>query len=120
MDALYGRDFSLNNLPQGVLDYIDDHFGPLNVDTVAQAIHFAPYRVITNHKGFNDYVIPPVQLRENCTFPVFHVHGEENGLVSPRTPAISSKVLEDCDVQRFESPDAYPGGNGMTQDIRTC
>ena len=29
MDALYGRDFSVNNLPPKVLDYIDDHFGPL-------------------------------------------------------------------------------------------
>ncbi len=105
MDALYGRDFSLNNLPQGVLDYIDDHFGPLNVDTVAQAIHFAHNRVITNHKGFNDYVTP-VQLRENCTFPVFHVHGEENGLVSPRTPDHFQKVLEDCDV-RFNGREGF-------------
>ena len=41
MDALYGRDFNVNNLPSKVLDYIDDHFGPLNIDTVSQAIHFA-------------------------------------------------------------------------------
>ncbi len=114
MDALYGRDFSVNNLPQGVLDYIDDHFGPLNVDTVSQAIHFAHNRVITNRTGFNEYVTPQ-QLRARYDFPILHVHGKENGLVSWRTPRHFRKVLRDAD-ERFDSRAAmqirmYPAGH---------
>jgi cholesterol oxidase len=105
MDALYGRDFNVNNLPSKVLDYIDDHFGPLNVDTVSQAIHFAKFRTITNCRGFNDYVVPE-SLREKFRFPVLHVHGRANGLVSRQTPQHFGKVLRDCD-ERFERPGAF-------------
>mgnify|MGYP006146245995 CR=1 FL=1 len=41
MDALYGRDFNVNNVPDAMLECIDDHFGPLNIETVSQAVHFA-------------------------------------------------------------------------------
>ena len=105
MDALYGRDFSLNNLPAKVLDYIDDHFGPLNIETVSQAIHFARFRTITNRHGFNDYVRPD-RLREKFRFPILHVHGLENGLVSKDTPEYFHKVLKNCDG-RFESERAF-------------
>ena len=43
MDALYGRDFSVKNMSPRMLDYIDDHFGPLSIETVSQAIHFARF-----------------------------------------------------------------------------
>ena len=76
MDALYGRDFNVNNLPAKVLDYIDDQFGPLSIDTVSQAIHFARFRTITNTRGFNDYVTPE-SLRAKFRFPILHVHGRE-------------------------------------------
>jgi cholesterol oxidase len=105
MDALYGRDFNVNNLPSKVLDYIDDHFGPLNIDTVSQAVHFARFRMITNTRGFNDYVTPE-RLREKFRFPILHVHGLENGLISEQTPRHFGKVLKDSDA-RFESPRAY-------------
>ncbi|NPC56320.1 alpha/beta fold hydrolase [Caenimonas soli] len=105
MDALYGRDFNVNNLPPKVLDYIDDHFGPMNVDTVSQAIHFARYRTITNCRGFNDYVTPE-SLREKFRFPILHVHGQQNGLVSDETPTHFGKVLKDSDP-RFGDLDAF-------------
>lgn len=105
MDALYGRDFNVNNLPSKVLDYIDDHFGPLNIDTVSQAIHFARLRTITNRHGFNDYVRPD-RLRDKLRFPIFHVHGMQNGLISRRTPQHFQKVLTDCD-SRFKSDEAF-------------
>jgi cholesterol oxidase len=105
MDALYGRDFNVNNLPQGVLDYIDDHFGPLSIDTVSQAIHFARVQSITDRQGFNDYVRPD-RLRERFLFPVFHVHGRQNGLVSKQTPEHFRKVLTDSDG-KFGSQRAF-------------
>ena len=105
MDALYGRDFNVNNLPAKVLDYIDDQFGPLSIDTVSQAIHFARFRKITNTRGFNDYVTPE-SLRAKFRFPILHVHGRENGLISAQTPKHFGKALRDCDA-RFESERAF-------------
>lgn len=105
MDAMYGRDFSVNNLSQGMLDHIDDHFGPLSVETVSQAIHFARFRTITDKHGFNAYVTPQ-KLRDNFTFPVFHVHGDENGLASRRTAEHFQKVLQDS-AERFDDKAAF-------------
>ena len=105
MDALYGRDFNVNNVSSKMLDYIDDHFGPLSIETVSQAIHFAHFRTITNRRGFNDYVRPD-RLRDQLRFPMLHVHGRDNGLVSRQTPGHFQKVLTDCDG-RFESRDAF-------------
>lgn len=114
MDALYGRDFNVNNLPDRMLDHIDDHFGPLSIETVSQAIHFARLRAITTREGFNDFVRPD-RLREKLRFPIMHVHGRQNGLASRRTPERFREVLTDCDA-RFESTRAflhkeYPAGH---------
>jgi choline dehydrogenase-like flavoprotein len=91
MDALYGRDFNLADahgeqlLDDRVLEYIDDLFGPLSIETVSQAIHFARSQVITNRFGRNEYV-----LRRNLarwTFPTLSIHGGENGLSDVATLA---------------------------------
>jgi cholesterol oxidase len=90
MDALYGRDFSLADrrgealLSDQVLEYIDDLFGPLSIDTVAQAIHFARSEVITNRFGRNEYVLPANLLRR-WTFPTLSIHGVDNGLADVAT-----------------------------------
>jgi choline dehydrogenase-like flavoprotein/alpha-beta hydrolase superfamily lysophospholipase len=90
MDALYGRDFSLADrngnplLADTVLDYIDDLFGPLSIETVAQAINFARTGLITNQSGRNEYVLPMNMLR-SWTFPTLSIHGEDNGLADVAT-----------------------------------
>lgn len=92
MDALYGRDFSLadkNGIPllsAEVLDYIDDLFGPLNMETVAQAIHFARAELVTNRAGRNEYVLP-LNLWRRWLFPTASIHGTENGLADVATLA---------------------------------
>lgn len=94
MDALYGRDFNVMNLTKKMLDYIDDHFGPLSIETVSQAVHFARVRAITTKDGFNEFIRPD-RVRHAFTFPVMHVHGRSNGLASNRTPERFRQVLED-------------------------
>ena len=85
MDALYGRDFNLADeggtqlLNNRVLEYIDDLFGPLSIETVAQVIHFARSQVITNRAGRNEYVLPR-NLITRWTFPTACVQGADNGL----------------------------------------
>jgi cholesterol oxidase len=92
MDLLYGRDFALANVGQPVLDFIDDHFGPLNMDTVAQAVHFARCHEITDWQGASLYLDSLAKsLALLSAFPVLSLHGEDNGLCS----AESAELLKD-------------------------
>ena len=79
MDALYGRDFNALNMSAGMLDAIDDHFGPMNLASVSQAIHFARWRCLTDQHG-NPVYVTPARMACAFTFPCLYVHGEENGL----------------------------------------
>ncbi|WP_431101333.1 alpha/beta fold hydrolase [Roseateles noduli] len=92
MDLLYGRDFAIGNVDQAVLAFIDDHFGPLNMDTVAQAIHFARCHEITDWQGASVYLDSLAKsLALLKAFPVLSLHGEDNGLCS----ADSAELLKD-------------------------
>ncbi|UXH78854.1 GMC family oxidoreductase N-terminal domain-containing protein [Roseateles amylovorans] len=92
MDLLYGRDFAVTNVGQPVLDFIDDHFGPLNMDTVAQAVHFARCHEITDWQGASVYLDSLAKsLAMLRAFPVLSLHGEDNGLCS----AESAELLRD-------------------------
>jgi hypothetical protein len=95
MDALYGRDFNVENLSKRTLHAIDDLFGPLSTDTVAQAIHFARLGVITNRAGRNVFVTRR-NLRERWTpkRPTLSIHGVDNGLYDISTLARMTKLFK--------------------------
>ncbi|GGC91063.1 alkaline phosphatase D family protein [Chelatococcus reniformis] len=95
MDALYGRDFNVANMEPLMLRHIDEHFGPLNLKTVATTVHFARYAVMTDYKGQNTYVSRR-QFRENWPFPTFSLHGGANGLSHVSTVDRMHKVLSDA------------------------
>lgn len=97
IDALYGKTFSLANVSDEVLDCIDDFFGPLNVETVSQVIHFARFKAITNRRGVNRFVIP-LRLKKRLTFPMLAIHGEHNGLSDVATLAHLREVLSDAGI----------------------
>lgn len=81
MDALYGRDFNIRELDQPVLDFIDDHFGPLSLNTLSQALHLARNGFISDRHGTNRYVTQPhLKLALDKLDKMMSVHGEENGL----------------------------------------
>jgi len=85
MDALYARDFSLANIEDRTLDAIADLFGPLNLDTVAQAIHFARRNTITDRTG-RPFVATASVLRERWPLRgTVSIHGSKNGLVDVKT-----------------------------------
>jgi choline dehydrogenase-like flavoprotein/pimeloyl-ACP methyl ester carboxylesterase len=94
MDALYGRDFSLTNVDRDVLKYIDDLFGPLSIETVSQAIHFARLQQVTNRAGRNAFVSRS-NFRDRWGFPTLSIHGEENGLADVATLARMKAFLQD-------------------------
>lgn len=93
MDALYGRDFELPNVDQPVLEHIDDFFGPYNLETLGQAIHFARLKTITNQDGRNPYV-SSAKLRARWTFPTLSIHGTNNGLSDVATLSRMQTILD--------------------------
>lgn len=102
MDALYGRDFNAENMDPGTLEAIDDLFGPINLDTVSQTIHFARFNSITNQRGRGEFV-----TREKLTtrwkgIPTLAIHGRDNGLADVHTQVMLKRAMEDAGVP-FES-----------------
>lgn len=84
MDLLYGATFRLAQVDDAVLDRLDDFFGAPNLDTLAQAIHFARCRAITDQAGVSRF-IDAARIFERLRFPMLHVHGSRNGLVDVST-----------------------------------
>ena len=97
MDALYGRTFGLQKMRSHTLEHIDDFFGPLNVETVSQVLHFAMVNCVTDSRGINRYVTP-ARVKERLSFPMMSIHGENNGLADPATMAIMKKMLDQAGV----------------------
>lgn len=85
MDMLYGRDFSAENLHPDTLNAIDDLFGPMHLDTVAQTIHFARYNVITNQRGEGEFFTLGRLKKRWTVANTFAFHGADNGLVDAST-----------------------------------
>ena len=104
MDALYARDFSVTNIPDSTLEYIADLFGPLNLDTVSQAIHFVRYDKITNAAGRSTFVNRAnLQARwaKNAGTGIEYtmsIHGAENGLVDKETLKRMYRLMEDAGI----------------------
>ena len=104
LDALFGRTFSANNLLPDTLEAIDDFFGPINLDTVAQTIHFARLDVITNQRGRGEFVTRErLKKRWGC-IPTLALHGADNGLTHPYTLQLLAKTLGDVGVPLTTHP----------------
>jgi len=102
MDLLYGRDFAIKNVDQPVFDFIDDHFGPLNMDTVAQAVNFARSNEITDWRGASVYLDDQAKtLALLQSFKVMSVHGQDNGLCQSESGEITA------DLYRQVAPGRY-------------
>ena len=109
MDALYGRDFNAANLSDATLAAIDDLFGAINLDTVAQTIHFTRCNAITSQQGRGEYVTRR-HLRERWgAIPTLALHGRENGLVDVGTQNLLGRRLAEAGVPvEVKSPDVWP------------
>lgn len=102
MDLLYGRDFALKNVDQPVFDFIDDHFGPLNMDTVAQAVNFARSNEITDWRGASVYLDDlSKSLALLQAFPVLSVHGQDNGLCQAESGELTADHYEHVAPGRY-------------------
>lgn len=96
MDALYGRDFNVKNMSGDMLRHINDHFGALSIKTVTQTMHFARYSTITDRTGYNRFVSRNTLDNANWDFPVFSIHGGNNGLSDVTTVDRMRQILTDA------------------------
>lgn len=93
LDALYSRAFTLANLEPATLDALEDLFGPLNLDTVSQAVHFARYNRITNGAGRNCFTTVDRVRRFWPRGGTLSIHGEDNGMVDLQTLSEMSQLM---------------------------
>jgi pimeloyl-ACP methyl ester carboxylesterase len=96
MDALYGRDFNVKNMSGEMLRHINDHFGALSLKTVSQTMHFARYNTITDRTGYNRFVSRSRFNNARWGFPVFSIHGRDNGLSDVTTVDRMRQILADA------------------------
>jgi pimeloyl-ACP methyl ester carboxylesterase len=125
MDALYARDFTLGNLSDKTLDAIDDLFGPLNLETVAQAIHFARQNAITDGTGRPFDMSGAVLAARWPHHGTLSIHGADNGLVDVKTLDLMTAQMayagvpyrahsiegyghQDCLIGRRAARDVFP------------
>ena len=88
VDALFGRVFAARNLSDDTLDALDDLFGPVNIDTVSQTIHFVRFSCITNQRGRGEFVTLANLRTRWSGIPTFSIHGAGNGLVDVSTQSL--------------------------------
>ncbi|MBY0467202.1 MAG: GMC family oxidoreductase N-terminal domain-containing protein, partial [Burkholderiales bacterium] len=118
MDALYGRDFSVNQLSEATRDAIDDLFGPINMDTVAQTIHFTRLSTITNQNGRGEFVTPERLHTHWRDVPTLAIHGQENGLVDVSTQDLLTANMRKAGVPFRAQPSDQPPYNQLGhQDV---
>ncbi|WP_371811959.1 alkaline phosphatase D family protein [Ruegeria sp. R13_0] len=95
MDAIYGRNFSSENMEPDVLTYLDEHFGALSLRTVSTALHYARYAMMTDRHGRNQRVSRRL-FRQHWHFPTLSMHGEENGMSAISTLDRMETILDDA------------------------
>ena len=98
MDALYARDFSLGNVTGKTLRAIHDLFGPLNLDTVAQAIHFARTNTITDAAGRAIDTQGATLAERWPRHGTLSIHGVDNGLADVATLDVFERQMQRAGV----------------------
>jgi len=88
MDALYGVTFKLDGMSDAVLEAIDDFFGPMNLQTVAQVIAFARFGVVTDRCGNGAGMVPRhigQVWNKDPAHRILSLHSTDNGLLDIAT-----------------------------------
>ncbi len=120
MDLLYGRDFNSARIGSSTLEAIDDLFGPINIESLAQVIHFARFNAITNQRGRGEFVTGNRLRQRWGGIETLAIHGRENGLVDVSTQDLLSKAMRHANVPFRASPSDRPPYNSLGhQDILT-
>ena len=93
MDALYEHTFNVNNLSDAVLQAIDDQFGPINTETIAQIIHFAKHQLIATREGHNIFVSDDNLQKRWPQGGTLGLHNADNRMVDANTLGLTEKWM---------------------------
>ena len=93
MDALYEHTFNVNNMSDEVLLAIDDQFGPINTETIAQIIHFAKHQLIATREGHNIFVSDDNLQARWPKGGTLGLHNAENRMVDANTLKLTEKWM---------------------------
>ena len=93
MDALYEHTFDVNNISDAVLLAIDDQFGPLNTETVAQIIHFAKHQLIATREGHNIFVSDENLQNRWPRGGTLGLHNTDSKMVDANTLGLTEKWM---------------------------
>lgn len=99
MDALYGVTFKLDGMSDAVLEAIDDFFGPMNLQTVAQVIAFARFGVVTDRCGNGAGMVPShigQVWNKDPAHRILSLHSSDNGLLDIATRRRVVDLLNDA------------------------
>ncbi len=91
-DALYSRVLNISEMGHVQLNHFDDFFGPLNLETATQVMHFARSNRITNFRGHANYIEPAI-LRRKWPYPTLSLHSQRNGMIDRRSGATAETVF---------------------------
>ena len=92
LDALIGRTFDARQMAPGVLDRIDDFFGPINLRTMSQPIFFAQMGEVSGAQGLEPFGRDAAPLLRQV--PMLSLHGRSNGLADPETATLLREWAE--------------------------
>lgn len=110
-DAIFGQLFQLDQVHPEVIAKLDALLGWVKMPMLAQAIHFARERQLTDNEGLNRW-LDPETLRERLPFPVLLIHGRHNRVFE------WSGAKETFDVLRKVRGDATEVGGGPRADLK--
>ena len=119
-DAIFGQLFELGNLSDATLEHLDALLGWVKLPMLAQAIHFARLRMITDGDGNNPWLNAD-NLRRCLPFPLLILHGRRNKVFdwqgSWRSLRQLSKLVYDLDLGPPEQRDGWQhyGRGGRAQ-----
>ena len=96
--VLYGQDFNLRNIPEAMLERLDDFFGPMSTETIEQTIEFARWRAVANIEGTQITSTKPASLRDLWPCPTLWLHGSDNGLLDPVSPLLTQMLFDQAGI----------------------
>jgi hypothetical protein len=91
-DAIFGQLMHLPNIGDALLPHLDAIYGWVMTRTLAQTIHYARERLLTDASGLNQ-VVAFERIAANFGFPVLMLHGRLNAVFDWRGSEDTVKLL---------------------------
>ncbi|HMS79341.1 MAG TPA: hypothetical protein PKC20_07380 [Burkholderiaceae bacterium] len=111
LDLLFGETFPMAPIERPVRDAIDDFFGEINLETIAQTIRFAVAHRAASADGTADpggeFRTDPAWLAERWRFETRHFVGADNGVLDPATVQRANAAFAGMPWFRAEVVDGY-------------